>query len=108
MSQERNKFLTEAMGGGNVYINKHGEIYAWLPEKDDDKRDIRVRWPDFSTWPGFGKLWELAQAQEWWSDFLVSMGAEQPFGSVRNIVTDTIHPDRFADAVYEFLQERTG
>ena len=57
---------------------------------------------NFSTWEGFGKLWEWAQKQKWWDDFWWS-----PNGIGDGTQEDIyfVHPDRFADAVYEYLQE---
>lgn len=55
---------------------------------------------DFSTWEGFGKLWEWAKKQEWWhKEFLY----KQYMGDLK-----LIHPDRFADAVYTFLTENSS
>jgi hypothetical protein len=58
---------------------------------------------DFSTWTNFGKLWEWAQGQEWWSWFV----HEYIFDSMEGFQDlSLIHPDRFADALYQFLKER--
>ena len=54
----------------------------------------------FSTWAGFGKLWEWAKKQDWWSYFSVCR-----IGYYGGINQDSIHPDNFADALYSFLKE---
>jgi hypothetical protein len=85
---ERDKFLTEAMGinGGwynHEYVQKWGII-------------------DFQKWAAFGMLWEWAQKQEWWNDFFQSSCYE-----ANDWFQLLINPDRFANAVYEFLKENS-
>jgi len=101
MKEERDKFLTEAMGGcwhERVYHKNSPPvepcIHCGSTNGNQDK-------PDLSTPDGFFKLWEWGQKQEWWSVFyyLVTYGED---ASLQHI----IHPDRFADAVYEFLKGR--
>ena len=113
---KRDKFLTEAMG----------EKLYWLPTYEDSSGDrmtilrsfdtyeaasaysskmksgdAEQRRPhNFSTWQGFGKLWEWAQKQEWWSRFVEDTTG---IGDSSLIDVDCIDPDRFADALYEFL-----
>lgn len=70
----KDEFLTEKMG-----------LY-WTSYKPDQE--------DFSTWEGFGKLWEWAKVQEWWGTFII----QKQF-----IWLDIIHPDRFANAVAKYL-----
>lgn len=94
MNTKRDKFLTEAME--EEFSQYTHEIY-----KENN----------LSTWEGFGKLWEWAQKQEWWKEFcfspigdgyhcyIVSKGLDK-FA----IGCAYIHPDRFADAVYQFLK----
>ena len=74
---ERDKYLTEKMG----YC-----LYDWHT--------------DFSTWEGFGKLWE-------WCTKIASPNLFEAMGISFNgdmIIQDIINPDKFADAVYEFLK----
>ena len=104
-----NKFLTLAMGecwherkdfsedGYGTYNCKNcGERFgghgSQLINKDD-----------FFTWAGFGKLWEWAQKQSWWMDFVdrkMHTKVELKFHTY-----SIIHPDHFTDAIYTFLKE---
>ena len=58
----------------------------------------------YSTWQGFGELWEWAIKQEWW----LSFGYRHGDVSLGQAIFSQyyINPDRFADAVYEYLRER--
>jgi len=102
MKEERDKFLTEAIG----------ECWHWADENILDStrkwiichtcNDCGKAWTcrnDFSTWEGFGKLWEWTQQQSWKDDLLVKILCES-----QNWVKELIHPDRFADAVYNYLK----
>lgn len=57
-------------------------------------------------WSDFGLLWEWSKKQDWWVDFeestLYSGGATHYGGWFD---TDFINPDRFADAVYDYLKK---
>jgi hypothetical protein len=102
---ERDKYLTEAMGEECwhewVYC---GESKAICTQCNTDYTISKDR-NDFSTWEGFGKLWEFCKKQEWYYNFLKTVCPyKTDYPSV--IHEDYIHPDRFADAVYEFLKER--
>ena len=66
---------------------------------------------DFSTWEGFGKLWEWAKKQEWWLKFGEGLSNKQLCSEIsRGLQIDEsiINPDRFADALYDFLKGREG
>ena len=61
---------------------------------------------DFSTWEGFGKLWEFSTKQEWWEDFLTRFTI---YGNLDNtleqairVLLPMINPDTFADAITKF------
>lgn len=104
MNEDRDKFLTEQMGefwherltgydcscGGKIYWNQCNNI-------------------GFSTWEGFGKLWEWAQKQEWFENFRVFNhyhDDEDNYLESRHDVAEwLIDPDRFADTVYKYLKE---
>lgn len=84
----RDKFLTEAMGG------------RWCGGIDGC--DI-----DFSTWEDFGELWEWAQEQEWWADVVRwdFYTDEEGITHGANFIQEgLIHPNHFADAIYEYLK----
>jgi hypothetical protein len=81
--KERDTFLTESM----------------LPALKDTKH-IPYK---FSTWEGFGKLWEWAQKQGWWNSFIDAGGMD--CSKDRLFPVAGIHPNRFADALYELLKK---
>jgi hypothetical protein len=66
---------------------------------------------NFSTWQGFGFLWGWSQGQGWWEDFLYYMEDGYLRCNCPTIMLwlapNFIHPDLFADAVYQFLKERS-
>lgn len=103
---ERDKFFTEAMGGCWHEPERCYDFeYEWQDNwrctkcgKGCDKNNL-----SFSTWSGFGKLWEWAQAQEWFWDCVMYCHNELKYETI----PAWIHPDRFANAVYKFLKERS-
>ncbi len=120
---ERNKFLTEVMGG--CWHEEYRYMYdiADSPKKKALQGEFsETMWDivnnqlacekclsfwgcgnsnvDFSTWEGFGKLWEWAKQQSWWVDFNVYLALQD------DSIVHYIHPDKFADAVYEYLKEK--
>jgi len=118
---ERDKFLTEKMGqcwhnhsiiAGGFVVNPfdHGKGPTRICDKcgqDWSSFTVYDRFgrvnPDLSTWPGFGLLWEWAQKQEWFTKFKYFYigGATEVFMKLG----ESIHPDKFADALYEYLKE---
>ena len=63
--------------------------------------------PDFSTWEGFGWLWERLQEYKKWKKFVHRYGQYDPFSmhEVLDINTHIIHPTRFRDALKEFFKD---
>jgi len=67
--------------------------------------------PDFSTWEGFGVLWEGMKEHRSWLKFIDHYGIwEQEdssvgLGRVEDIDAYLIHPVRFRDACKEFFKE---
>ena len=53
--------------------------------------------PDFSTWEGFGFLWERAIGKDWWLMFEVDV-------LLRRGIMQFIQPTRFRDALKEYLK----
>ena len=122
MNTERDRFLTEAMGecwhktsntepyhsGCVVHICKCGQ------RELEDSRAFYNPGPNwvrqkYDDWQSFGKLWEWAQKQEWWSSFVAKKTPSnmRPMCGFGQPQLDLyIHPDRFADAIYTFLKER--
>lgn len=98
MTTERNKFLAEAIGGF-----WHKSVYTGAGNKCTCGKwwsECMKLHPDFSTWEGFGKLYEWVELQEWHYDFLSSLESEQ-----HTFNHKWLNPNKFANAVYEYLNE---
>lgn len=119
MNLERDKYLTEAMG---EHWHEHtmtcGYTMTRLGEYISDIKTTSYT-NDFSTWAGFGKLWEWAQKQDWWEDFYQYELCEYSIttSTLCNSGTDTDHyifdtqfinPNSFANAVYDYLKEKAN
>ena len=102
MNTERDNFLTEAMGDCWHEWTEDLDEYTDFTCLKCGKQvfDIEVANTDFSTWEGFGKLWEWSQKQDWCIDFLLSIDC-------LSFALDIyfVNPDRFADAVCKYLKE---
>jgi hypothetical protein len=106
--EEINKYLAEAMGEcwHEFEIRKlpdssfHGRVCCHC----GDYQTLAIPMLDFSTWEGFGKLWEFAIKQEWWNDFINSIGGWTIWVEPEKI----IHPETFAKSIAQYLQEREG
>jgi hypothetical protein len=109
---ERDKFLTEAIGicwhESNVeqakYFQNLGcdKCNSGFIRGLDGKPDGM---PNFSTWEGFGKLWEWANKQAWWCKFRGYVFVRPDLD--RMITCSWINPDTFADKVYQHLKEQS-
>ena len=90
--EEVNRFLTKAMNSPQVLPWEN-----WAP-------DI-----DFSTWESFGLLWDWAIEQDWWEIFLTehlfNLRELSKHLTLRTIPHRYINPERFAKAVYEYLND---
>lgn len=84
MNEIRDKFLTETIGED------------WNYETNYDNMN------NFSTWAGFGKLWEWAFIQDWWTEFLRmhNMGAQY----YEQVACHYINPDIFANELCLYLK----
>ena len=90
MNIERDKFLTEAMG--EVW-------YAdWVQTGDSEGCGYYCYKNDFSTWEGFGKLWNFMKfKQPFWSDCCEDLQC---------YIGEYVNPDNFANYVYKYLKEK--
>lgn len=110
---ERDKYLTEAMGlCHHIFISK-GEFPNSTEMCKKCKSPLWVSMaepifnPNFSTWQGFGGLWEWAIKQEWWYKFSIKINEyDVPVNSCKVIGWNFINPEKFSDALYKFLNER--
>jgi hypothetical protein len=118
MNEERDKFLTKLIGNcWHEFINgqsSHCKYCNRIIRMIDFKCYENFIDNNFSTWKGFGNLWEFCCGyeyeieqkigQDWWMDFLKQ---HQPFGYFMDLnFMDLIYPDRFADSIYKYLKER--
>ncbi len=121
--EKQNKFLTEAMGEcWHDWTNKYfrcahcdthmGEVTG---QYKSNLSDAKFANNDFSTWPGFGKLWEWVKQRWWFDSFILSLQPTHRESEIKeNLqegvrimqIMEFVHPDRFASAVYEFLKEK--
>jgi hypothetical protein len=91
--EEINKFLTEAMGKSYIPAMAH---------------NFRI---ESNPWGWFGELWEWAIEQKWWAEFLMDYVLDEfRMGMMINCVDysipkELINPERFAKAVYDFLND---
>lgn len=78
MNTERDKFLMEHMG------------LRWV----EGYSDVNIK---LSPWEFFGEIFMRAKRKEWWHDFAEVFRCEKP--------EEYINPDRFANAVYDYLKK---
>lgn len=99
----RDKFLTEAIGHTSVWVCSDCD---WQSKyKNCDCKDANWSRYKFSTWDRFGLLWEWSQEQEWFSEFMLYSIGVPSCGTIA-VQRHAIHPDRFANSVYEFLKDK--
>lgn len=101
----RDAFLTEQMG--ECWHDLYQHCRHCNPYCRKCNQEIYDGNNDFSTWEGFGKLWEWVQKQEWWNDFVLDNRGEVHPTSINHyqILSYFIHPDRFADAIFNYLKD---
>lgn len=117
MNTDRDKYLTEAMG--ECWHEDNGmELAAYTSclncgvvlRVNDDGLLLEIkRNTDFSTWQGFGKLWEWAKSHgaRWAMAGELQCGRSSVNGGkFLSLPEELINPDRFANAVFEFLKGR--
>lgn len=95
MKVERDKFLTETMGE------------LWNNELCPCE-ECKSFWTNtnFSTWEGFGKLWEWSQKQIGFSEMISqTCYYEMRKNEFSKGYKKIIHPDYFANAVYNYLED---
>ncbi len=107
---ERDKFLTEEV------LNECWHEWGW--QHDTPKGhykcilcheiELDKNNNDFSTPEGFFKLWNAAKEKDWWMLFVTKAYDKVEFWGCLSFIEEIVHPDRFADAVYNFLKETTN
>jgi hypothetical protein len=97
ITMQRDQFLTEKVFGECWHEDGIGEC------EKCHRSFGAYRQNDFSSWPGFGKLWEAAQKDEGWLGFVTGIIEHKPSGIVRaRLLVKMVNPDRFADAWAKF------
>ena len=90
---DKYKFLTESIGGCNQDEGLYRDSGYLCCRKCKELVRNCSGGIDFSTWDGFGKLWDWVAQQDWWEDF--KKGKDHAiFWS----------PELFTEAVYDHLQ----
>ncbi len=99
--EEINKVLTEAMG--DCWHDWDGKASWSLKDmcRCGAHPACHLQSPNFSTWEGFGKLWEWAIDQKWWPEFEAHQGLPKHW-----VPKKLIKPEFFAEAVADFLQKK--
>lgn len=97
---DRDKYLTEAMGW--IECDRWTYYNPYSVQKTCEHENCYPKqFPcKYDTWQGFGTLWEWAIKQEWWASFNY-----EPDLLIGWVKRKYINPDKFADALYEFLKE---
>jgi len=112
MHLERDEFLTEAMGG---CWHERAHRYPFHPSYNRCAKcckqlefNSKAYW-DFSTWEGFGKLWEwlFTERSRWVPFHKRYMIGQDRDSHYLEFELSIINPDEFANRVYEFLKEKT-
>ena len=106
MNTERDQYLTEAIGEcwHNIPTYFHSLSLNNTTNCTKCTRVINKESNnDFSTWNGFGKLWEWATQQKWWQHFLMENGVLAISGTKSNSLKKLVDPDTFANAIYSYL-----
>lgn len=121
MNKERDKFLTEYLGYkwhetkfreydltidgcSGTFIEKtctcgrHLSLGKKYNESDTSSLCVNAN-INFSTWNGFGLLFEYCKKQSYWEDF-VDLHDDNSYDF------DLINPNEFANAVYNYLKEQ--
>jgi len=104
MNTQRDKFLTEAM---DEEWHRCDENAFYCDQCRNNVPDSA----DFSTPDGFFKLWDFILMQPYKTELLIDYipsiaAVEECVGEVREVelLAYTVSPDRFANAVYEFIK----
>ncbi|MFA5348078.1 MAG: hypothetical protein WC294_08065 [Methanoregula sp.] len=104
----KSKYIFEQLARPNECW--HESEYEW--DKCDKPHYGGWPPPDFSTWSGFGWAWERVIEKPWYPDFIkfatyidnTEEEIEADFLMKKMGLNNFIHPQRFIDALYDFLK----
>lgn len=106
ISEEDSKFLAKQMGlcwHEWEFISS----YALCADESDYKCKICGKFkstdnrPDFTTWEGFGKVWEWARDKDWWIEFVYQAKGDSVIDLLDNLIGPALIPE-----LVKFLRER--
>lgn len=106
MNIKRDKFLTEYIGEcWHETIGSPAGGYCWKCQDSHSKMEPLPN-NNFSEWDNFGKLWNWANYQNWFGTFLRNI--VPPYDKNNMVIfCYMINPDKFADALYKYLKDKT-
>lgn len=106
MHTERDRFLTEALGlCWHEFPTPINNFAPPCSKCNGSPLKLNIL---FSSWHGFGILWEWASKKEWWQkfgDFIYSKYYNGDLDITICMLEYFINPDKFADVIYEFLNK---
>ena len=109
MNLERDKFLTDQMGECYHSWKDFGdwsECTICHCKSQFFVRSLQENLYNFSTWEGFGKLWEWSRKQEWWLTFTMRVNHDYLGHQVGEAIAwDIVDPNNFAAEVADFLDK---
>ncbi len=104
-TQTRDRILTEKVIRGCWHEWPERPSSRFQPVSDLCKKcgDLRgaVEYIDFSSWRGFGELWDQLKQRKYWGEFWKWLTHEYPWEE-----WELKTPSQRADVVFEFLQEK--
>ncbi len=100
--EKENRFLTEAMGEcWHIWELKLFGVHKATCKKCGLQQT--EEWQnDFFTREGFGKLWEWAQKQKWWNNFILGLYQVYDTEDVFNVL-EKVGPALLATSLYNYL-----
>lgn len=98
---ERDKFITEAMG--KCWHQYKCIDFEYICKCGDISNSLFALNPTYSTWDGFGKLFEWSIKQDWWKELLTHWVDD--FAPV-DVPCMYINPVVFTDSIYDFLKDK--
>ena len=108
MNEELNKYLTEAMGECWHAWDFQDMPFRCIKCKEYHPESGGIN-NDFSTWEGFGKLWEWSIKQPWWNDFVKYLDTPTvQCNDVLHVDSRVVNPEIFASTLYDFLNRETN
>ena len=100
MTEEINKYLTEAIG--ECWHEFEFIDFEYICGCGLSSHTPVVKHNDFFTWEGFGKLFSWAKGQRWWIDFILTRQQSGVYNFCERLT-----PEVFARSIYAFLNKES-